>query len=124
MFFFLIYKRSPCSVFLECCGLSLSHAFAFYSLCRYLMVASGRASVFILRARTKRIIKVCLSSWFFPMSLKHLEFILLCYRSGITLWESYVLMKLEERYVTCHHMSVLVKKVIFLDDLFSMATYI
>ncbi|KAL8460277.1 hypothetical protein ACS0TY_031990 [Phlomoides rotata] len=31
-----------------CCG----------SLCKYLMVASGRASVFILRARTKRIIKV------------------------------------------------------------------
>ncbi|KAK6124012.1 hypothetical protein DH2020_042228 [Rehmannia glutinosa] len=31
-----------------CCG----------SLCKYLMVASGRASVFFLRARTKRIIKV------------------------------------------------------------------
>ncbi|KAG8385633.1 hypothetical protein BUALT_Bualt03G0065400 [Buddleja alternifolia] len=31
-----------------CCG----------SLCKYLMVASGRASVFILRARTKRTIKV------------------------------------------------------------------
>ncbi|KAK6149839.1 hypothetical protein DH2020_017364 [Rehmannia glutinosa] len=39
-------------------GLTASQNLFSFSLCKYLMVASGRASVFFLRARTKRIIKV------------------------------------------------------------------
>ncbi|KAK4485160.1 hypothetical protein RD792_007773 [Penstemon davidsonii] len=42
-----------------CCGrMSSSFVCLLYSLCKYLMVASGRASVFILRTRSERIIKV------------------------------------------------------------------
>ncbi|URE30449.1 Inositol monophosphatase family [Musa troglodytarum] len=41
-----------------CCGRQKYETGCEYSLCKYLMVASGRASVFILRARAQTIIKV------------------------------------------------------------------
>lgn len=45
----------------------------FCSLCKYLMVASGRASVFILRARAKTVIKVFILPFLVNSVISHIN---------------------------------------------------